>query len=250
MENNNIIKINKLCKSFGSVNVLNEIDFNINKGDVSCIIGPSGSGKSTFLRCINLLEMPTSGEILYKGENVLKDNYNVDMYRSKVGMVFQQFNLFNNLNVLENCTVGQIKVLKKHHSDAKKNALKFLERVQMAKFIDAKPRQLSGGQKQRVAIARALAMDPEVLLFDEPTSALDPETVGEVLKVMKSLTELNMTMIIVTHEMAFAKEVSNRIVFMDDGVICEEGTPEQILVNPQNERTKNFLHRFIVGESS
>lgn len=247
---NNIIKINKLCKSFGSINVLSNVDFNINKGDVSCIIGPSGSGKSTFLRCINLLEIPTSGEILYKGENVLKNNYNVDMYRSKVGMVFQQFNLFNNLNVLENCTVGQIKVLKKNHVDAKKNAIKFLERVQMAKFADAKPRQLSGGQKQRVAIARALAMDPEVLLFDEPTSALDPETVGEVLKVMKSLTELHMTMIIVTHEMAFAKEVSNRIVFMDDGVICEEGTPEQILVNPQNERTKNFLHRFIVGESS
>lgn len=247
---NNIIKINKLCKSFGNMKVLNGIDFTINKGDVSCIIGPSGSGKSTFLRCINLLEMPSSGEILYKGENVLKDSYDVDRYRSKVGMVFQQFNLFNNLSVLENCTIGQIKVLKKNHSDARKNAIKFLERVQMSKFIDAKPRQLSGGQKQRVAIARALAMDPEVLLFDEPTSALDPETVGEVLKVMKSLTELDMTMIIVTHEMAFAKEVSNRIVFMDDGLICEEGTPEQILVNPQNERTKNFLHRFIVGESS
>ena len=247
---NNIIKINKLCKSFGDMKVLNGIDFTINKGDVSCIIGPSGSGKSTFLRCINLLEMPSSGEILYKGENVLKDSYDVDGYRSKVGMVFQQFNLFNNLSVLENCTIGQIKVLKKNHSDARKNAIKFLERVQMSKFIDAKPRQLSGGQKQRVAIARALAMDPEVLLFDEPTSALDPETVGEVLKVMKSLTELDMTMIIVTHEMAFAKEVSNRIVFMDDGLICEEGTPEQILVNPQNERTKNFLHRFIVGESS
>ena len=245
-----IIKISKLYKSFGDVKVLNGIDFTINKGDVSCIIGPSGSGKSTFLRCINLLEMPSSGEILYKGENVLKDNYNVDMYRSKVGMVFQQFNLFNNLSVLENCTVGQIKVLKRRHADAKRNAIKFLEQVQMSKFIDAKPKQLSGGQKQRVAIARALAMDPEVLLFDEPTSALDPETVGEVLKVMKSLTELDMTMIIVTHEMAFAKEVSNRIVFMDDGLICEEGTPEQILVNPQNERTKNFLHRFIVGESS
>ena len=246
----NIIKINNLRKSFGESNVLKGIDFSINKGDVSCIIGPSGSGKSTFLRCINLLEEPTSGEILYKGENVLGRNYNVDMYRSKVGMVFQQFNLFNNLNVLENCMVGQVKVLKKNHSDAKKNAIKFLEKVQMAKFIDAKPKQLSGGQKQRVAIARALAMDPEVLLFDEPTSALDPETVGEVLKVMKSLAEFHMTMIIVTHEMAFAKEVSNRIVFMDDGVICEEGTPEQILVYPQNERTKNFLYRFIVGESS
>lgn len=245
-----IIKINNLRKSFGESVVLKGIDFRINKGDVSCIIGPSGSGKSTFLRCINLLETPTSGEILYKGENVLNRNYNVDMYRSKVGMVFQQFNLFNNLNVLENCMVGQIKVLKKGHSEARKNALKFLEKVQMSKFVDAKPKQLSGGQKQRVAIARALAMDPEVLLFDEPTSALDPETVGEVLKVMKSLAEFHMTMIIVTHEMAFAKEVSNRIVFMDDGVICEEGTPEQILVNPQNERTKNFLYRFIVGESS
>lgn len=246
----NIIKINNLRKSFGESNVLKGIDFSINKGDISCIIGPSGSGKSTFLRCINLLEIPTSGEILYKGENVLGRNYNVDIYRSKVGMVFQQFNLFNNLNVLENCMVGQVKVLKKNHAEARKNAIKFLEKVQMAKFIDAKPKQLSGGQKQRVAIARALAMDPEVLLFDEPTSALDPETVGEVLKVMKSLAEFHMTMIIVTHEMAFAKEVSNRIIFMDDGVICEEGTPEQILVNPQNERTKNFLYRFIVGESS
>lgn len=246
----NIIKINNLRKSFGESNVLKGIDFSINKGDVSCIIGPSGSGKSTFLRCINLLEIPTSGEILYEGENVLGRNYNVDIYRSKVGMVFQQFNLFNNLNVLENCMVGQVKVLKKNHAEARKNAIKFLEKVQMAKFIDAKPKQLSGGQKQRVAIARALAMDPEVLLFDEPTSALDPETVGEVLKVMKSLAEFHMTMIIVTHEMAFAKEVSNRIIFMDDGVICEEGTPEQILVNPQNERTKNFLYRFIVGESS
>ena len=245
-----IIKINNLRKSFGESVVLKGIDFRINKGDVSCIIGPSGSGKSTFLRCINLLEIPTSGEILYKGENVLNRNYNVDMYRSRVGMVFQQFNLFNNLNFLENCMVGQIKVLKKGHSEARKNALKFLEKVQMSKFVDAKPKQLSGGQKQRVAIARALAMDPEVRLLDEPTSALDPETVGEVLKVMKSLAEFHMTMIIVTHEMAFAKEVSNRIVFMDDGVICEEGTPEQILVNPQNERTKNFLYRFIVGESS
>ena len=229
---------------------LKEISFKVKKGESWGIIGTNGSGKSTFLRCINLLEIPTSGEILYKGENVLGRNYNVDIYRSKVGMVFQQFNLFNNLNVLENCMVGQVKVLKKNHAEARKNAIKFLEKVQMAKFIDAKPKQLSGGQKQRVAIARALAMDPEVLLFDEPTSALDPETVGEVLKVMKSLAEFHMTMIIVTHEMAFAKEVSNRIIFMDDGVICEEGTPEQILVNPQNERTKNFLYRFIVGESS
>jgi putative lysine transport system ATP-binding protein len=245
----NIIKIVDLKKSFGANTVLNGIDFSINKGDVSCIIGPSGSGKSTFLRCINLLEYPTSGEILYKGENVLDDSYNVDFYRSKVGMVFQQFNLFSNLNVLENCTVGQMKVLKKSPDEAKENAMNFLDKVQMSKFIDAKPKQLSGGQKQRVAIARALSMNPEVLLFDEPTSALDPETVGEVLKVMRDLTKLNMTMIIVTHEMAFAKEVSNRIVFMDEGLICEEGPPEQILVSPKNERTKNFLFRFIVGES-
>ena len=250
MDSNNIITIKNLHKSFGGNNVLNGIDFSVNKGDVSCIIGPSGSGKSTFLRCINLLDYPTQGEIIYKGMNVLEDKYDVDLYRSKVGMVFQQFNLFNNLNVLQNCMVGQMKVLKRKESEARENALKFLDKVQMSKFIDAKPKQLSGGQKQRVAIARALAMDPEVLLFDEPTSALDPETVGEVLKVMRDLVELQMTMIIVTHEMAFAKEVSNRIVFMDDGVICEEGTPEEILVNPQNERTKNFLFRFIVGESS
>lgn len=246
---NNIITIKNLHKSFGENNILNGINFSVNKGDVSCIIGPSGSGKSTFLRCINLLDYPTQGEIIYKGKNVLEDKYDVDLYRSKVGMVFQQFNLFNNLNVLENCTVGQVKVLKKKESEARENALRFLDKVQMSKFIDAKPKQLSGGQKQRVAIARALAMDPEVLLFDEPTSALDPETVGEVLKVMRDLAELQMTMIIVTHEMAFAKEVSNRIVFMDEGMICEEGRPEEILVNPQNERTKNFLFRFIVGES-
>lgn len=245
----NIITIKNLHKSFGENNILNGINFSIDKGDVSCIIGPSGSGKSTFLRCINLLEYPTQGDVLYKGRSVLSDKYDVDKYRSRVGMVFQQFNLFSNLNVLENCVVGQMKVLRKNRSDAKRNSLKFLDKVQMAKFLDAKPKQLSGGQKQRVAIARALSMDPEVLLFDEPTSALDPETVGEVLKVMNNLAELRMTMIIVTHEMAFAKEVSNRIVFMDEGVICEEGTPDQILVNPQNERTKNFLFRFIVGES-
>ena len=246
---NNLIEIKNLKKSFGKINVLKGIDFSIKKGDVSCIIGPSGSGKSTFLRCINLLDYPTSGEIIYKGENVLKNNYNVDFYRSKVGMVFQQFNLFNNMNVLDNCTIGQVKVLKKDYNSAKENALKFLEKVQMSKFIEAKPCQLSGGQKQRVAIARALSMDSEILLFDEPTSALDPETVGEVLKVMKDLAQSGLTMIIVTHEMAFAREVSNRIVFMDDGIICEQGKPEEILVNPKNERTKNFLFRFIVGES-
>lgn len=247
---NNLIEIKNLKKSFGEIEVLKGIDFSIKKGDVSCIIGPSGSGKSTFLRCINLLDYPTSGEIIYKGENVLKNDYNVDLYRSKVGMVFQQFNLFNNMDVLENCIIGQVKVLKKDYNNAKENALKFLEKVQMSKFIEAKPSQLSGGQKQRVAIARALSMDSEVLLFDEPTSALDPETVGEVLKVMKDLAQSGLTMIIVTHEMAFAKKISNRIVFMDDGLICEQGSPEEILVNPKNERTKNFLFRFIAGESS
>ena len=184
---NSIIQIKKLYKSFDRNEILKGIDFNINKGDVSCIIGPSGSGKSTFLRCITLLERPTSGKIIYNGDNVLKSEYNIDKYRSKVGMVFQQFNLFNNLSIIENCTIGQIKVLKKNKANARKHAIKFLEKVQMSKFCDAKPSQLSGGQKQRVAIARALAMDPEVLLFDEPTSALDPETVGEVLKVMKDL---------------------------------------------------------------
>ncbi|MBR2735662.1 MAG: amino acid ABC transporter ATP-binding protein, partial [Clostridia bacterium] len=230
---NNIITIKNLHKSFGENNILNGIDFSVNKGDVSCIIGPSGSGKSTFLRCINLLDYPTQGEIIYKGKNVLEDKYDVDLYRSKVGMVFQQFNLFNNLNVLDNCMVGQVKVLKRKESVAKENALKFLDKVQMSKFIDAKPKQLSGGQKQRVAIARALAMNPEVLLFDEPTSALDPETVGEVLKVMRDLAELQMTMIIVTHEISFARDVSDQIIFMDNGIVLEHGTPEDVFEHPK-----------------
>ncbi len=245
----NIISIRSLKKSFGCNEILKGVNYEINEGDVACIIGPSGSGKSTFLRCINLLERPDSGEIIYEGKNVLAEEYNVNQYRSKVGMVFQQFNLFNNLNVLENCTVGPVKVLKKDPEESKKIAMKFLSQVQMSGFADAKPKQLSGGQKQRVAIARALTMNPKVLLFDEPTSALDPETVGEVLKVMKNLASLGLTMIIVTHEMAFAKDVSNKIAFMDGGVICEEGHPNEILVNPKNERTKNFLFRFIVGES-
>ncbi len=245
----NIISIRSLKKSFGSNEILKGVNYEINEGDVACIIGPSGSGKSTFLRCINLLERPNSGEIIYEGKNVLSEEYNVNQYRAKVGMVFQQFNLFNNLNVLENCIVGPVKVLKKDPTESKKLAMKFLSQVRMSGFAEAKPKQLSGGQKQRVAIARALTMNPKVLLFDEPTSALDPETVGEVLKVMKSLASLGLTMIIVTHEMAFAKDVSNKIAFMDGGVICEEGSPNEILVNPKNERTKNFLFRFIVGES-
>ena len=211
---------------------------------MTSIIGASGSGKSTLLRCINLLENPTSGEILYHGENVVRRGFNAAAYRSRVGMVFQSFNLFNNMTVLENCIVGQVKVLKKSREEARKHALYYLEKVGMTPYINAKPRQISGGQKQRVAIARALAMDPEVLLFDEPTSALDPEMVGEVLTVMQSLAQEGMTMLVVTHEMAFARDVSNRVVYMNEGVICEEGAPEAVFGNPQRQETKNFLSRF------
>ena len=239
-----ILQVNHLSKSFGTHEVLRDIDFTVNKGDVTSIIGASGSGKSTLLRCINLLENPTSGEILYHGENVVRRGFNAAAYRSRVGMVFQSFNLFNNMTVLENCIVGQVKVLKKSREEAKQHALYYLEKVGMAPYINAKPRQISGGQKQRVAIARALAMDPEVLLFDEPTSALDPEMVGEVLTVMQSLAQEGMTMLVVTHEMAFARDVSNRVVYMNEGVICEEGAPEDVFGNPQKQETCNFLSRF------
>ena len=239
-----ILKINHLSKSFGNHEVLRDIDFTVEKGDVTSIIGASGSGKSTLLRCINLLEIPTSGEILYHGENVANRGYNAAAYRSHVGMVFQSFNLFNNMTVLENCIVGQVKVLKKSREEAKAHAMYYLEKVGMAPYINAKPRQISGGQKQRVAIARALAMDPEVLLFDEPTSALDPEMVGEVLNVMQTLAQEGMTMLVVTHEMAFARDVSNHVVYMNEGVICEEGTPEEVFGNPQKQETKDFLARF------
>ena len=239
-----ILQVNHLSKSFGTHEVLRDIDFTVNKGDVTSIIGASGSGKSTLLRCINLLENPSSGEILYHGENVVRRGFNVPSYRSRVGMVFQSFNLFNNMTVLENCIVGQVKVLKKDREEARQHALYYLNKVGMAPYINAKPRQLSGGQKQRVAIARALAMDPEVLLFDEPTSALDPEMVGEVLNVMQSLAQEGMTMLVVTHEMAFARDVSNRVVYMNEGVICEEGAPEKVFGNPQKQETKNFLARF------
>ena len=239
-----ILKINHLSKSFGSHEVLRDIDFTVNKGDVPSIIGASGSGKSTLLRCINLLENPTSGEVLYHGENVVNRGFNVPAYRSRVGMVFQSFNLFNNMTVLENCIVGQVKVLKKSREEAREHAMYYLNKVGMAPYINAKPRQISGGQKQRVAIARALAMDPEVLLFDEPTSALDPEMVGEVLTVMQSLAQEGMTMLVVTHEMAFARDVSNRVVFMSQGVICEEGTPAEVFGNPQKQETRDFLSRF------
>jgi len=238
------LQVNHLRKSFGTHEVLRDIDFTVSKGDVTSIIGASGSGKSTLLRCINLLENPTSGEILYHGENVVRRGFNAAAYRSRVGMVFQSFNLFNNMTVLENCIVGQVKVLKKSREEAKQHALYYLEKVGMAPYINAKPRQISGGQKQRVAIARALAMDPEVLLFDEPTSALDPEMVGEVLAVMQSLAQEGMTMLVVTHEMAFARDVSNRVVYMNEGVICEEGAPEDVFGNPQKQETKNFLSRF------
>ena len=239
-----ILQVNHLSKSFGSNLVLRDIDFTVEKGDVISIIGASGSGKSTLLRCINLLETPTSGEILYHGKNVVGRGVNATEYRSHVGMVFQSFNLFNNMTVLENCMVGQTKVLKRGKEEARQHAMKYLEEVGMAPYINAKPRQISGGQKQRVAIARAMAMDPEVLLFDEPTSALDPEMVGEVLTVMQRLAEEGMTMLVVTHEMAFARDVSSHVVYMNQGVICEEGTPGEVFGNPQKQETKDFLSRF------
>jgi putative lysine transport system ATP-binding protein len=238
-----VIEIQHLSKSYGTHEVLKDIDFTVNKGEVVTIIGSSGSGKSTLLRCINLLEKPSGGQIIYNGENILDDKHDIYSYRQHLGMVFQQFNLFNNHNVLGNCVVGQVKVLKRSKEEAEKVAMKYLKVVGMDKYVNAKPRQLSGGQKQRVAIARALSMEPDVMLFDEPTSALDPEMVGEVLKVMKELAETGLTMLIVTHEMEFAKEVSDRVVFMDKGVIAEEGSPEQIFNHPIQERTKEFLKR-------
>lgn len=240
-----ILQVKHLSKTFGKHEVLRDIDFSVNTGDVTTIIGSSGSGKSTLLRCINLLETPTSGEIMYHGENIDKIKGGASAYRSHVGMVFQSFNLFNNMTVLKNCMIGQTKVLGKSRAEAKKAALHFLGKVGMAPYINAKPTQLSGGQKQRVAIARALAMNPEVLLFDEPTSALDPQMVGEVLEVMRNLANEGLTMIVVTHEMAFARDVSSHVVFMADGVICEEGTPADIFENPQNAKTREFLSRFL-----
>ena len=239
-----ILEIRHLSKSFGTHEVLQDIDFTVNSGVVTSIIGASGSGKSTLLRCINLLETPTSGEILYHGRNVAGRGVNAPEYRSHVGMVFQSFNLFNNMTVLENCMVGQIKVLKRDREAARKTAMDFLEKVGMAPYINAKPRQISGGQKQRVAIARALAMSPELLLFDEPTSALDPEMVGEVLNVMRQLASEGTTMLVVTHEMAFARDVSNHVVYMNDGVICEQGSPDEVFGNPQKQETRDFLSRF------
>ena len=239
-----ILEVKHLGKAFGSNQVLRDIDFSVSPGDVTCIIGPSGSGKSTLLRCLKMLETPSTGEINYHGTDITSKNVNVPEYRSKVGMVFQNFNLFNNMTALKNCTVGQVKVLKKSKEEAEKKALYYLEKVGMAPYINAKPKQLSGGQKQRVAIARALAMEPEILLFDEPTSALDPQMVGEVLEVMRDLAHESLTMIIVTHEMAFARDVSKRVIFMANGVIVEDRPPKELFENPKDPLTKAFLSRF------
>ncbi|MCH3904948.1 MAG: amino acid ABC transporter ATP-binding protein [Lactobacillus sp.] len=239
-----ILRLQHLQKSYGDHQVLRDISFGIKQGEITTIIGPSGGGKSTTLRCINLLEQPTGGEIEVHGENILAAGYNLNAYRAKVGMVFQQFDLFENKNVLQNCMIGQELVLKRSKAEAKQIAMHNLEEVGMAPFINATPQQLSGGQQQRVAIARAISMNPEVLLFDEPTSALDPEMVGEVLAVMKKLAETGLTMVIVTHEIGFAKSISDRILFIADGVIAEQGTPAEILDHPQNEKTQKFLHNF------
>lgn len=242
--NESILEVHHLGKTFGKNVVLRDIDFAVNTGDVTSVIGASGSGKSTLLRCINMLETPSSGQIMYHGKDILAKGFSIPAYRAKVGMVFQNFNLFSNLTVLDNCMIGQRKVMHRDRITAEKTAKLYLEKVGMAPYINAKPRQISGGQKQRVAIARALAMEPEVLLFDEPTSALDPQMVGEVLDVMKTLVSEGLTMIVVTHEMAFARDVSSRTVFMKDGIICEEGPPEQIFGNPEKQETKEFLSRF------
>ena len=240
-----VFEINELSKTFGENEVLKNISFSVSKGEVVSILGSSGSGKSTMLRCLNLLETPTGGQIIFDGQNILEKGFDENAYRAKVGMVFQHFNLFNNMSVLANCTIGQVQVLKRNKIEAEQTARFYLEKVGMLEYINAKPKQLSGGQKQRVAIARALSMNPEVLLFDEPTSALDPEMVGEVLQVMKDLASTGLTMLVVTHEMGFAKNVSTRVVFMDEGVIAEDGTPEQIFDNPQNPRTKTFLSKVL-----
>lgn len=242
---NPVIELKNVTKSFGDHEVLKGVNLKVNSGEVVSVIGASGSGKSTMLRCINLLERPDGGDILFNGESIFGQDVNIAGYRTKVGMVFQSFNLFENMNVLKNCTIGQIKVLKRDKKEAEEIALKYLEKVGMSAFVNARPSQLSGGQKQRVAIARALAMEPEVLLFDEPTSALDPEMVGEVLLVMKRLAESGLTMIVVTHEMQFAKDVSSRVVFMDGGVVAEDDTPEVIFNSPKNPRTQEFLYRVL-----
>lgn len=245
MSNEPILSVRGLEKSFGLDNsVLKDITFDVSRGEVVSIIGTSGAGKSTLLRCINQLERPDKGEIYFHGKNILSRDAKPNEYRAKIGMVFQQFNLFENMTALQNCVVAQRKVLKRNRIDAEKQAKKFLESVGMLRYMNARPSQLSGGQKQRVAIARSLSMDPEIILFDEPTSALDPQMVGEVLSVMKELSTTGLTMLVVTHEMTFARSASNRVLFMNDGIILEEGKPEQIFDNPQNELTKAFLNVF------
>ena len=243
-----ILSVRHLSKTFGDHKVLRDVSFDASKGDVISIIGSSGSGKSTLLRCLNRLETPTGGDVLYHDQSVGAPGFDLTRYRARVGMVFQQFNLFANMSVLENCVVGQMRVLHRSRRESEENALRYLRRVGMDAYIKAKPRQISGGQKQRVAIARALAMDPEVLLFDEPTSALDPEMVGEVLSVMQALAAEGMTMLVVTHEMAFARDVSSRVVFMHQGIICEQGSPEAIFGDPQRQETRDFLSRFRGGQ--
>ena len=245
--NQPILQVQHLSKSFGRREILRDIDFSVFPGDVISIIGASGSGKSTLLRCINLLETPTGGKITFHGQDQTLRGSSAAAYRAKVGMVFQSFNLFNNMTVLENCMVGQVKVLKRKKDVAREKALHFLEQVGMAPYVNARPQQISGGQKQRVAIARALAMEPEIMLFDEPTSALDPEMVGEVLSVMRKLAREGMTMLVVTHEMAFARDVSNRVVFMNQGVIGEEAPPQELFTNPKHPETRDFLSRFMAG---
>ncbi|MDR2658275.1 MAG: amino acid ABC transporter ATP-binding protein [Oscillospiraceae bacterium] len=240
-----VIEVVGLSKRFGGNEVLRDIRFTARRGEVVCVIGPSGSGKSTLLRCVNLLETPTGGRVMFHGRDIQGAGFPLREYHARVGMVFQQFNLFNNMTVMRNCVEGQRKVLRRNRDDSEKVAMKYLAMVGMDGYRDAKPAQISGGQKQRVAIARALAMDPEVLLFDEPTSALDPETVGEVLSVMRNLASMGLTMIVVTHEMGFARDVASRVVFMEGGLIVEEDAPEVIFTNPKNARTREFLARVL-----
>lgn len=240
-----MIKVSGLKKSFGDLEVLKGINQHVRKGEKIVLIGPSGSGKSTFLRCLNLLETPTEGEILIEGESITAPKTNVNKLREKMGMVFQHFNLFPHLSVIENITLAPIKVKKKNSSEANKKAIELLNIVGLSDKADSYPGQLSGGQKQRIAIARALAMEPDIMLFDEPTSALDPEMVGEVLEVMKNLANAGMTMVVVTHEMGFAREVASRVLFMDDGMVVEEGSPEKLFGDPQNQRTKDFLGKIL-----
>ena len=244
-DNDVLIETKDVCKSFNSVNVLKGINTKIHKGEVVVIIGPSGSGKSTFLRCLNRLEEPTSGQVIFEGKDICSKGQDITALRQKMGMVFQQFNLFNNLTVIENIMAGPKLVKKQDEKQARAAAMKLLERVGLAEKADEYPSKLSGGQKQRIAIVRALAMEPDVMLFDEPTSALDPEMVGEVLKVMQDLANTGITMVVVTHEMGFAKKVGTRVLFIDYGQILEDGTPEQIFEHPQNPRTQNFLNKVL-----